>query len=57
MIMDILLITGRTIIAIALMHFLTKLLGKRQLSEMSLFGYISGISVGNIAAYIALEQE
>jgi len=54
---DILLISGRTIIAIALMFFLTKLLGKRQLSEMSLFGYISGISVGNIAAYIALEQD
>ncbi|WP_251668927.1 DUF421 domain-containing protein [Paenibacillus camelliae] len=56
MFMDILLISGRTIIAIALMFFLTKLLGKRQLSEMSLFGYISGISVGNIAAYIALEK-
>lgn len=57
MFMDILIISGRTIIAIALMFFLTKLLGKRQLSEMSLFGYISGISVGNIAAYIALENE
>lgn len=57
MFMDLLIISGRTIIAIALMFFLTKLLGKRQLSEMSLFGYISGISVGNIAAYIALENE
>jgi len=57
MIEDILAIIGRTLIAIASMYFLTKLLGKRQLSEISLFGYISGISIGNIAAYIALENE
>lgn len=54
---DLFLITGRTLISIALMFVLTKLLGKRQLSEISLFGYISGISIGNIAAYIALENE
>lgn len=46
----------RTLIAIVVMFILTKLLGKRQLSEMSLFGYISGISIGNLAAYIALED-
>jgi uncharacterized membrane protein YcaP (DUF421 family) len=57
MMTEILLITGRTLIAIVSMFFLTKLLGKRQLSEISLFGYISGISIGNIAAYIALENE
>lgn len=54
---EILLIIGRTIISMALMFFLTKLLGKRQLSQISLFGYISGISIGNIAAYIALEGQ
>lgn len=47
----------RTFMAISFMFILTKMLGKRQLSEMSLFGYISGISIGNIAAYIALEQD
>lgn len=47
----------RTLVAISFMFVLTKMLGKRQLSEMSLFGYISGISIGNIAAYIALEQD
>lgn len=54
---EILLVIGRTIISMALMFFLTKLLGKRQLSQISLFGYISGISIGNIAAYIALEGQ
>lgn len=57
MIEEILVICLRTLLAISLMFFLTKLLGKRQLSEISLFGYISGISIGNIAAYIALENE
>ena len=33
------------------------MLGKRQLSEISLFGYISGISIGNMAAYIVLEND
>jgi len=47
----------RTLIALLVMFILTKMLGKRQLSEISLFGYISGISIGNIAAYIALEND
>ena len=46
-----------TLLAIASMFLLTKLLGKRQLSEISLFGYISGISIGNISAYIVLEKD
>lgn len=46
-----------TLLSIICMFLLTKLLGKRQLSEISLFGYVSGISIGNIAAYIALEAE
>lgn len=57
MFIEIMMVIGKTIIAITLMFILTKISGKRQLSEMSLFGYISGISVGNIAAYIALEAD
>lgn len=53
-VVDIILHTLLTIIS---MFLLTKLLGKRQLSEISLFGYVSGISIGNIAAYIVLEQD
>ncbi|HIW33648.1 MAG TPA: DUF421 domain-containing protein [Candidatus Paenibacillus intestinavium] len=50
-------LTYRTLIALLVMFTLTKMLGKRQLSEISLFGYISGISIGNLAAYIALEND
>lgn len=49
-------LTYRTLIAITVMFLLTKMLGKRQLSEISLFGYISGVSIGDIAAFIALEN-
>lgn len=45
----------RTLAAIVILFFLTKLLGKRQISELSLFEYITGISIGNIAAYISLD--
>ncbi len=45
----------RTLAAVVILFFLTKLLGKRQISELSLFEYITGISIGNIAAYISLD--
>jgi len=36
---------------------MTKILGKRQISQLSLFEYITGISIGNIAAYISLDTD
>nr|WP_306812734.1 DUF421 domain-containing protein [Paenibacillus soyae] len=39
------------------MFLLTKVLGKRQISELSLFEYITGISIGNIAAYVSLDLQ
>lgn len=54
---DALEIVVRTLAAIVILFFLTKLLGKRQISELSLFEYITGITIGNIAAYISLDIE
>lgn len=54
---DWLQIVLRTLAAMVILFFLTKLLGKRQISELSLFEYITGISIGNIAAYISLDLE
>nr|WP_243864788.1 DUF421 domain-containing protein [Paenibacillus castaneae] len=34
---------------------MTKLLGKRQISQLSLFEYITGITIGSLTAYISLE--
>lgn len=47
----------RTLVAIVILFIMTKLLGKRQISELSLFEYITGISIGNIAAYISLDLD
>lgn len=47
----------RTLAAITILFALTKVLGKRQISQLSLFEYITGISIGNIAAYISLDLD
>ncbi|MNB65233.1 hypothetical protein D3C81_408400 [compost metagenome] len=47
----------RTLIAIVILFLLTKLLGKRQFSQLSFFEYITGITIGSIAATISLETD
>lgn len=50
-------ITWRTLLAVLILFFMTKLLGKRQVSQLSLFEYITGITIGSIAAYVSLDAE
>jgi uncharacterized membrane protein YcaP (DUF421 family) len=50
-------ITLRTILAVVVLFLLTKLLGKRQISQLSLFEYITGISIGNLASYLSLDTD
>ncbi|MGU3471088.1 DUF421 domain-containing protein [Paenibacillus sp. D51F] len=47
----------RTLSSVAVMFIVTKLLGKRQISQLSLFEYITGISIGNIAGYISMDTD
>lgn len=47
----------RTLLAIAVLFIMTKLLGKRQVSQLSLFEYITGITIGSLAAYISMDME
>ncbi|MDF9839152.1 MULTISPECIES: DUF421 domain-containing protein [unclassified Paenibacillus] len=47
----------RTIFAVVVLFFLTKLLGKRQVSQLSFFEYITGITIGSVAAYISLDTD
>lgn len=42
-----------TILSVALLFVITRLIGYRQLSELSLFDYINGITIGSIAAELA----
>lgn len=48
-------IAGRTIIMVIIIFFLTKLLGKKQISQLSLFDYIVGITIGSTVADISLD--
>ncbi|GMK40955.1 hypothetical protein PCCS19_40110 [Paenibacillus sp. CCS19] len=50
-------VTLRTLSAVVILFIMTKILGKRQISQLSLFEYITGISIGNIAAYISLDTD
>ncbi|KJD46203.1 DUF421 domain-containing protein [Paenibacillus terrae] len=47
----------RTLMAVAVLFLITKILGKRQVSQLSLFEYITGITMGNLAATIPMERE
>lgn len=54
---DILNIIIRCFIAMTTLFFMTKLLGKKQVSELSLFDYVVGISIGNFASEMAINLD
>ncbi len=54
---DILKIVGSSIASVIVLFILTKLMGKRQLSQLSMFDYINGITIGSIAAEMATSLE
>ncbi|NLV57728.1 MAG: DUF421 domain-containing protein [Clostridiales bacterium] len=46
-----------SLVSILALFFITKLLGNRQMSQLTLFDYIAGISIGSIAAEIATHPD
>ena len=46
-----------TVVSIVVMFLLTKLMGHRQVSQMTMFDYMVGITVGSIAAELSTELE
>ncbi len=50
-------IVVRTLTSVVSLFLLTKLLGKRQVTELSVFEYITGITIGSLAAYVSLDME
>lgn len=50
------LIIIRSIIAFILLLFLTRIMGKKQLSQLTFFDYIVGITIGSIAATMSVDQ-
>ncbi len=54
---DLLDIFLRTIIVLIILFFIAKMVGKKQISQLNLFDYIVGITIGSIAADISLDLE
>lgn len=47
----------RSLISLVTLFLITKLLGKKQVSQLSLFDYVIGISIGNFAAEMTINVE
>lgn len=55
--MDIIRVILTSLISLATLFLLTKLMGYRQMSQLSMFDYINGITIGSIAAEMATTDE
>lgn len=54
---EILMMLFRTILVLIILFLLTKLMGKKQISQMNIYDYLVGITIGSIAADISLNLE
>jgi uncharacterized membrane protein YcaP (DUF421 family) len=54
--MHVLTIILRSVTALMALFFLTKMLGKKQVSQLSAFDYVIGISMGSIAAEMTINS-
>lgn len=54
---ELLLVIVRTLVIVLILFILEKLMGKKQISQLNLFDYIIGITIGNIAAEVSLNVE
>lgn len=54
--MDYLEIVLSALFSAAVLFILSKLIGERQISQMSMFDYINGITIGSIAAELAIAR-
>ncbi len=55
--MDLLDVILRCLVSLVVLFLVTKLIGKKQVSQFSVFDYVIGISIGNFAAEMALNLE
>src|SRR5574344_2270004 len=47
----------RSLISLLALFFVTKMIGKKQVSQLSLFDYVIGISIGNFAAEMTINLD
>lgn len=50
-------VTIRAVLSLITLFLVTKMLGKKQVSQLSLFDYVIGISIGNFAAEMTINLE
>lgn len=55
--MEILDVVIRALISLVTLFLVTKMLGKKQVSQLSLFDYVIGISIGNFAAEMTINVD
>ena len=55
--MEVLDVILRSIISLVCLFLVTKMLGKKQVSQLSLFDYVIGISIGNFAAEATIDTQ
>ena len=56
-IINALMIVPRSLFSLIALFLITKLIGRKQVSELSLFDYVIGISIGNFAAEITINTD
>lgn len=56
-VIDALMIVPRSLFSLIALFLITKLIGRKQVSELSLFDYVIGISIGNFAAEITINMD
>lgn len=57
MIEDLLHVSFRAILSLITLFLVTKMIGKKQVSQLSLFDYVIGISIGNFAAEMTINLD
>ena len=55
--MDILKVILTSILSVAALLIITKIMGHKQVSQLDFFDYVSGITIGSIGAELATELE
>lgn len=55
--MELLQVLGTSLLSLVILFLLTKIMGNKQISQLTMFDYITGITIGSIAAELATELE
>lgn len=55
--MDVIRVILSTLLSVASLFFIAKLMGHKQVAQLDFFDYISGITIGSVAAELATELE